>query len=920
MNIFLKELASVIRKKYACGFTDITIVVPNRRSRLFLKPLLSENADAPIWSPKFMTIDEFVYNITGFKRTDNIMLSFEIYEAYCKIDGLDKMAFYKFLDMANDLLADINEIDNQMVNANSIFTYLSDCKKIDDWEIDNSNLTETQSKYIKFYESIYNIYLNLRESLLAKNTAYYGMAVRKLAEEGVESNLFNKVIFAGFNAFSKAEQIVVDSMVKNGIAELVWDAEDYFMNDKEQEAGVFLRRYMKGNAMFNSVHGIEQIEIIGTAQNIYQAKVAGDIIKDKYLNEANLSNTAIILFDENLLIPLLNSIPEELSKYNITMGYPLKNTPIYSLLESLLTIKLNSEYLYKNRDGDVISTDDVISLLSNHYFGKLIDENRVDNLVNRMKDNNMAFISRKVIEETFVGYEQLYQHLSDFVFDSSKDMKYLNSKLMTLFKYIGDSLKVSEEVDINMEFFAIFDVVLRELDKIMNVYADINIDFKTYIKMVQSSIRNGSISFYGEPLTGLQIMGILETRTLDFDNLILLSVNEGNIPKNIKPSTFIPADVKRCFDIPSIQDKTSIYAYYFYRLILKAKNIHIVYNTEQSVLGSSDKSRYILQILNELKPIIGENRVTERIETPKHISQINPIVKVEKNEKIIAKIDELVNGGLSPSALNVYLNCTLQYYYQYVIGMGKDRGEITGVLESDVIGSAIHKTLNCLYEPFIGCNLVTNELKGKIAITLDTILKQEFENGDSKHGKNFLIRKVMESYIERFIDMESEEISKGAEIMISMLEQKLEYKMKLNDRDIVLKGFIDRVDRFNDDIRIVDYKTGNVVKNEVSISEISDLESKSKAFQLLFYALLYAKENNIDEQKIESGIYSLRNLKGGFLKLNFKDKEITPDLITEFEEYIKVKVSELLDIQTPFTQTDTSENCQYCSFKSVCNR
>lgn len=923
MNIFLTELSKIILDKYSDTETNVAIVLPNKRAKLFLKPLLSRNSDKPIWSPKFMTIDEFVFETSNLKKANNTILSFEIYQAYSKIDNLIKIPFSKFLEMANDLLADINEIDNQLINPKEIFSYLSEYKKIDEWDIENGKMTEAQSSYIKFYESIYTIYVNLRNSLLSKRTAYYGLAARELAESKNFNIGFDKIVFAGLNALSKAEQEIINHAVKNNKGELIWDTEDYFMSNKDQEAGTFLRRQFKGKPLFNSATNIESIEIIGTAQNVYQTKVAGNIIKEQYLNESNLSNTAIVLFDENLLIPLLNSIPEEINKYNITMGYPIKNSSIYSMLDIILTIKSNYIYFNQNVNEESVNTSDIINLLTNPYFSKLVDKGRCNQFVNKLKEQNTMFINREaLIRELFVEDEELGNCLCNFAFSNNINITIMNSQLITLFNVIEKGVEKSSNIDINLEFFAVLDQILRDLDNIIGQYQAIEFDFKTYTKILKSNISGGNISFYGEPLTGLQIMGILETRTLDFDNLILLSVNEGFIPQNIKPSTFIPSDIKNQFRIPSIQDKTSIYAYYFYRLILKAKRIHILYSTDQSGLGSNDKSRYILQIISELSDKIGKDKITERIETPIHSEQVEAINEIEKNDTIINKVKILASRGLSASTLNSYQNCSLQYYFQQVVGIDNENA-ITGVLESDVMGTVMHETLESLYKPFTEKNIIASEIKKGIGQALTTSLEKHFNNSNVNYGKNLLVKEVMLGFINNFIELEKEQIDSGNEIIIKHLESKLSTILTIEDIDceVKIKGFVDRIDSYNGMVRIIDYKTGKVLPTELSVTNMDELKSKSKAFQVLLYAYLYSKEHDIEHVNVNSGIYSMRHLSDGFMEFCYnKEKEITADILKEFEQYLFGIIKDLFNPDIPFRQTNDKKHCTYCQYVSICNK
>ena len=443
------------------------------------------------------------------------------------------------------------------------------------------------------------------------------------------------------------------------------------------------------------------------------------------------------------------------------------------------------------------------------------------------------------------------------------------------------------------------------------------------------------MSFYGEPLRGLQVMGMLETRTLDFENLIILSVNEGFIPSGKSEVSLIPHEIKKTYDLPTYQERNKVFAYHFYRLLQRAKNIYLLYNTQPGDLSGGDKSRFLSQIIYELPKYNSKIRINEEIlSIPPIINPIDSRIVIEKSQDIFDKLEKIGQKGFSASTLNIYRNCKLQFYFNHVVGL-EETDEVEETIEASTMGKVVHEVLQILYEPFLGKNLLPDDIK-KMKPRIEDLLAQSFqknyENGDVHFGKNLLIVKVAGIFVNRFLDKEIELLKylnkTGDSIIVKGLEQRIETYLDLQienlDKPVKIKGFVDRLDELGSAIRIIDYKTGNVLPGDLKMKDLELLIDDSKldkCFQLLLYAYIYSKSTVIKPERISPGIISLKNLSLGFMGIELPEKEnMSGEILNTFEDTLKGIISEIYNLEVPFTQVDNPDNCIYCSFQSICGR
>ena len=963
MQAFLEKTADYIYNKFGDDIGEICIVLPNRRAGLFLKKYLAKRIKKTIWSPAIFSSEDFIAEISELQIVDNISLLFELYKTHKTIEKEKAQDFDEFVSWGQVLMHDFNEIDLHQIEAEKIFSYLSDAKVIALWNLNKKPLTDFEKNYLKFYSSLNKYYSLLKEQLLSKNQAYQGLTYRKVTEE-IEDKLLSlkwkKIIFAGFNALNNCEEKIIKSLVNSDKAEILWDADNYYLENTKQEAGKFLRKYFrtwqKSEIKWkenNFLESSKKITIIGVPKNVGQVKVAGQLLSEIQPDEKHLQKNAVVLADENLLIPLLNSIPENINEFNVTMGLPLKYTPAYDLFNALFALHENAKKmsaLSKTGETTNIKTSlkfyykDIVKIFNHPYLLK-IDENTISTkeislskIIDDIQNANKVFFSYEEIKSIFSGYNYGCPKIVETLFNQWDNPSEILKKLVELITIIRDAFLNNENEDsekksteIELEYLYAVSKIIKRVKSLICEYEGVE-NISTLHMIFNSIIKVSTLSFYGEPLKGLQIMGMLETRTLDFENIILLSANEGIIPSGKTANSFIPFDIKREFNMPTYRDKDAIFAYHFYRLLQASKNIYILYNTESDLLGGGDKSRFVTQIINELPKYNPKIEIEEKVlAVPPVKDETDYSITIEKDEDVLSKIKEKAMSGFSPSSLNSYRNCSLRFYFQYIAKI-KELEEVEETIDAATLGTVTHKVLQDLYEPIINLELTPDLIKNmfpKVETMVKNVFRKEYKNGDVDFGKNLLIVRVANSFIKNFLNREIKfikELQKNEDkIFIKLLEKDLDSNISLNEiPDIKLIGKIDRIDRVGDTLRIIDYKTGRTEQKELTIKEWENLiydTKHDKAFQLLTYAYIFQNSKLKTSDAVESGIISFRNLSSGFLKVKTPDSEsITTKELDEFEIILKNLIEEILDKEIPFTQTDEVDNCEYCAFKSICYR
>jgi ATP-dependent helicase/nuclease subunit B len=956
MESFLEKTVKHLYTKYGDDISELCIVLPNRRAGLFLKTHFSNYIKRTFWSPEIYATEDFVALLAGLEIADSTTLLFELYETVKQVNTIETENFEEFSKWGQILLNDINEIDCYLVDASQLFGNLSNIKELETWSLNNEEvLTDFQKQYLGFWQSLGGYYFDFKKRLLDKHLAYQGLAYEVVAanvEERVNGFPWKKIVFAGFNALNKAEEQIIEKLLSTGKAEIIWDADSYYVNDTRQEAGKFIRKYLnyggfknalQGNTVFNEsllANEDKRIIIIGAAKNVAQAKVAGNLVADFQKKYVNLQNTALVLADENLLFPVLHSLPENLEDINVTMGYPLKNTPVAGYFDLVFDLHLNAVKLSQGREKYSFYHKDFLKLFNHPYSSVLLYSKAhhysVRSVVKVLHDKNIVFASfnnlEKIIEEKQPGMSSIFKPL----FENWKTPE----DAIACIYYLIDTLKdaiiqqnaTSKNLtDLELEYLFAFTKIIKRIQALMNDYPDSVADIKTLHTLFKQIVKSSTLPFYGEPLMGLQVMGMLETRTLDFENVILLSCNEDILPSGKTVNSFIPHELKRYFGLPTYADKDAIFAYHFYRLLQRAQNVYLIYNTESDALGSGEKSRFLTQLAYELPKINKRATIEEKlVSIPVDVSNAGNVISIEKTDATIEKLKKIAAYGVSPSLLNKYRNCSLQFYFHAIAGL-REVEEVEETIGADVIGNTIHEVLETLYKPFIGKKVNASDIAGfkkQIEQLTVSVFEREYSKSEISYGKNLLTVKVAIKFINNFLEAEIKTVNEseksGTPLIIKALEQPLEAQIEIDGQAVKLHGKADRIDGLGSLTRIIDYKTGLADNKELRLEEWSTIQTDStlaKSFQLLMYALLYQKMNPHINENLVSGIITFRQLSAGLktVKINNADM-LNLTTLAAFEEQLKQLLSDLFSPQTVFKQTSNIENCEYCAFKGICNR
>lgn len=965
MKAFLDKTAEYLLKKYKDNISDLCIVLPSRRAGIFLKKYFSTHINKNIWLPQIYSIDDFINKLSDNKPINNTFLLFELYQIHKNIEKKQAQSFDDFIKWGQILLHDFNETDLYMADPKQLFSYIDEARAISLWNPDNKPLTDFEKNYLKFFNSLIKYYKNFRTGLIDKNATYQGLTYRLLAEnieERTENLEWEKIIFTGFNALTKSEETIIKYLIKTDKAEILWDADKYYLNNTnslnnkknkvKHEAGTFLRRYFNTWAA-KDINWIEDnfknenknISVIGIPKNIGQAKVAGNIIAE---NNINIDNLALVLADEKLLLPVLNSLPENINYFNVTMGLPINYTPVFNLYDFIFNLHENAIKFSKNLKEDklIFHHDDILKIFQHPniislFSGDKSDISSLHQLTKKIYISNKTFFSLTEIDDILKESTENISETFNAIFINIKQNPELIFECLIkitekardniIEKYSGTN--ENEYYKVELEYFYNFSIIIKQLKDLLKEYK-IEISLQSIRKIFNQTVRTTNIPFYGEPLKGIQIMGMLETRTLDFENLILLSANEGFIPSSKNQNSFIYYDIRRKFGLPTYKDKEAIYAYHFYRMIQRSKNIFLLYNTETDGINSSDKSRFISQLLYELpKYNPNTNFDIKLLNTPTYKNK-KPEIIIEKNKNIYKLLLQKAKKGFSPSSLNTYINCPLQFYFQEIEKI-REEEKTESTIKPSTFGTVIHEVLHKLFEPFIDKVLTIEDIKSmhsNYKKILNKSFKDNYKDGNISIGKNLLSVEVANNFIKSFLNKEAElinEIQKnGQDLVIKKLEEKFKSFIIIfsNDKkiDVNIKGFVDRIDIIGNTIRIIDYKTGAMKQKELRFNDRDSLlnESKfSKAFQILMYLYLYLKTTNHDKNlNIECGIISLLKIKSGFIKLTPPKNESSENFYDIFNDVLTKLLEEIFDVNTPFMQTKKIENCNYCIYKNICNR
>lgn len=909
MDSFISKVIKDVIFKHK-NIAEVTFVLPSLRSCVFLKEELIAALNSTFILPKIVSIENYIQELADISLIDNTQLLFEFYSIYkSKIPKENIDTFENFSQWATIALHDFNDMDSYLVDQEAFFSNLRDIKRLNEW-FQNKKPSELALNYFQLFEYLHILYTSLYKKLKQNKVGYQGLIYREATnnlEYFSSNNPKNHIVFVGFNALNKAEEYIFQELLNSNLASIYWDATSNIL-ESSNEAGVFLRKYKsewpyyKKNKFLwidDELVNDKNIEIVGAPKNNSQIKYVGELIS----KIQNFNKTALVLADENLLSLTLNSLPNNVDSINITMGYPLKDIPIASLFETLFKLHLNQQK-FSNNNKPIFYYKDVLNILNDSFLNQMNGE-ILQKLIAKIKFENNIFITVHDLKEFLTELEIEDISFIFSLFHFSTDINDIIKQCILLINEIKNYV-----VGVEKEYLYRFYTIFQQLETLNRRYNHIE-NLKTLSLFYNQLLQNEKLSFQGEPLKGLQLMGMLETRALDFETVIITSVNEGILPGGKNEISFIPFDVKKYFNLPTYQEKDAIFSYHFQRLLHRAKKCYLIYNTENDGYGSGEKSRFIT------KMEINNPSILKTIISPKVQLCNKSILEIEKTPEVIQHLKKVFIKGISPSALANYIYNPIRFYEQKVLKI-REENEVEETIAVNTMGTVIHEVLEKLYKPFEG-TFISKEAINEMFPKIDSLLIQNFEEfyrkGNIKTGKNKLIFEVCKNHIERFLKQEIELLKQHKQLKIIALEKEFNTEVIIDGIDFPIKisGIVDRIDELDGVTRIIDYKTGKVEAKDLKISEISILHTDykyTKALQVLLYSYLYNQETTNKSKPIEAGIISFKNLNSGFIKMNFSEKRgVNENLITQeklelFLEELKGIIIEIMDSNIPFKQNE----------------
>lgn len=956
MDSFLRETAQDLLNRRG-QLRDMTIILPNRRAGLFFTRHLGQLIQKPAWMPAIKTIEDLFNEIAQLRPADSLTLIFELYQVYTQLHPSPE-PFDRFYFWGELILKDFNDLDQFMVDASKLYHQLSEIKEI---ETDWSFLTEHQialiqafwrsfegkeshhkDKFLKFWELLAPLYDAFQTSLKVAGLAYSGMIYRQVAEslsemQPPESNF----IFVGFNAFTLTEKKLIKHFITSYNAEIYWDLDAYYVADPQQESGLFFREYLK-DPVLGPTFPVElpkrirpervKIKTYATPLKVTQANLTGSILS-QVGDFGNLEETVVILPDEQMLFPILNTLPNAIKKVNVTMGYPIKNTPIYTFLESVLELQR-----YTKVEDDVVFFyhKPVVDLLSSVYLRK---ENPLLSLEvsNTIQATNQVYVKKDILR----GGGRLYA----LIFNN-----YLSGDLLPgLMELIQVLAERSGEEGLDRSYlFQCYKQLNRLSDLLLN-QSDIAISLEFVIRIFRQIFREVKLPFEGEPLEGLQIMGVLESRNLDFRRVIICHMNEGSFPPSASLNSMVPFNLRTAFGLPVQEQNDAIYGYTFYRLLHRAEEVHLIYTTAGEQGRAGERSRYLYQLSEELG-LEREEMKEEVVFVPVDI-KTGEAITIQKNPTILDLMKRyLVNESgansvaISPSALSIWLDCRLKFYFKYIAELAEEEA-VSEEVDPAVFGNLVHLALENLYLGFIARkkrNLLMPDdfpsLKEFVFPAIEkAIRKQYFLEEDDQlklTGHLTIARDVLQKYLLRILELDAE----SAPFEIISLEAEKKYKAQFliqtpfGTQDVLLGGIIDRVDKREGVIRLMDYKSGKDSKQFESIAGLFDRENKNRnkaAMQTLFYGLLYHHNFPLNSLPLKPALLNLRDVFSEDFSpyLEIKEPKGKAYLVENYLDYkeafesnLRELLEELFGQDIPFDQTEDLTKCAYCPYSKICGR
>ena len=941
MDSFLKDIA---KQLLASGrdLKETVVVLPNRRAGLFFVQHLGAVIQEPTWMPEVKTIEQVFSGLAGQSASDDLSLIFELYEVYRQLQSSPE-EFDRFYFWGELILKDFNDIDQFMADAKVLYRNLSEIKAIESdlsylspeqvqlisqfWKSFQSQQEKERERFLRFWQILGDLYEKFNAHLEVLGMAYTGKVYRQVASRLDRLSKPSKhYVFVGFNAFTLAEEALIRHYVGEFGAEIFWDLDAYYLEDKRQEAGLFFRDYQKdkvfGPTFPNELpsrieHKSTKISSYAIPLKINQANLVGKLLEQVAPGES-LEETVVILPDEQLLFPVLHALPESIGKLNVTMGYPIRNAPVYAFLDAVLDL----QRFLRMREGLVyFYHKQVLDLLS---FPYLLESNPdfVRQLKKDVSQNNTIEIGAQLLAQGGELFARVFQKVE------AKD----------LFDYLGGLMEILAEQlkDDAIQRSYLFQA-FKQLNRMREVFASQRLgELRTefFLKIFRQLFREVRLPFEGEPLEGLQLMGVLESRNLDFKRVIICDVNEGSFPPGGGINSMIPFNLRRAFRLPVQEQNDAIYAYTFYRLLHRAEEVHLIYTTASDQGKAGEMSRFVQQMHAELGISKPKVLMVEASLTPSReitVEKTPPIMDVLSAYFVEGEVNPK-QKRLSASAINAYLDCRLRFYFQYIAGL-KENEEVSSEVDAGVFGNILHKAIELLYGEPVGIITphVLERLKPQIPAAVDRAIADFYKEEDEKQvrltGQMHIVREIFIHYIQAIVDYDQ----RHGDFKVLGLEAQHNATIKVDvagaSKDVGLSGFIDRMDEKDGVVRLLDYKTGKDDKKFNSVASLFDREASKRnkaAMQTLLYAYFYQFDHPSNTKPLKPGLFNVKEIyKDNFSPFLIKEKEQVEnylDIREEFEQGLSGLLSELFNADIPFDQTQDAKKCQYCSYREICGK
>lgn len=957
METFLKQVAHDLYNKTEGNFTKVAIVFPNKRASLFFNEYLAQESDRPIWSPTYVSISELFRQSSDLSIADPIKLVCDLYKVFQKATG-SKETLDDFYFWGEMLIADFDDADKNMADTHALFSNLKDLNELMDnydfleegqkealsqffHNFSINQVTELKQRFISMWNVLGDIYAEYKALLESQSIAYEGMLYRQVIEQlDVEALPYNKYIFVGFNVLNKVEHTLFKKLNEAGKAMFYWDYDTFYLNKTPHEAGEFIRRNLRDfpselpASFFDNLNQPKEVTFIESPTENGQVRYLPQWIRENLTSQEK--ETAVVLCNEALLQPVLHALPDNVKHINITMGFPLSQTPAYSFVNALMELHTSG---YNPNNGRYLFAE-VISVLKHPYTRQLSPE-------------------AEKLEQTLTRDNRFYPLPSELKQDNVLELLFTPRRNnLDLCSMLSEALK---EVAVIYQQQAAshsdaFDQLYRE--SLFKTYTlvnrfhtlieskELNVQAGTFQRLLTRVMSSSSIPFHGEPAIGMQVMGVLETRNLDFRHLIMLSVNEGQLPKAGGDSSFIPYNLRKAFGMTTIDHKIAVYAYYFYRLMQRAEKVTLVYNTATDGINRGELSRFMLQFLIEW----GYPVLRKQLEAAQSPQDSTPII-IEKTPDVMERMKSVFDirnnpkALISPSALNCYLDCPLKFYYKYVALLSAP-DEVTADIDSAKFGSIFHYAAEHIYKDLTAHGkLISKEnletlLKDEVRLQtyVDNGFKELFFNLPQNEQPEYNgIQLINSAVIVKYIQQLLRNDLRYAPFTFVGSEQRIFENIEIctstGDIQSRIGGIIDRIDSKGESLRIVDYKTGGDADTPANVQSlfIPDKKRSNYVFQTFLYASIVCKklrEKNDSRLVAPALLYIHRAASENYSPViqmgePRKPKEPVDNFAQyegDFRENLKTLLEDIFNPDVSFTQTEIEDKCAYCDFKALCKK